>query len=86
MDSFNPTAKKAFLQGNGNGTITPEAAITRAEASAILDRLIHYQDTSKVQPSFEDIKSSDWYAPAVGRLERIGAYEVEKRGKSHVES
>ena len=80
MDSFNPTAKKAFLQGNGNGTITPEAAITRAEASAILDRLIHYQDTSKVQPSFEDIKSSDWYAPAVGRLERIGAYEVEKRG------
>ncbi|MBS5150627.1 MAG: S-layer homology domain-containing protein [Butyricicoccus pullicaecorum] len=79
-DSFNPTVKKAFLQGNGNGTITPEAAITRAEASAILDRLISYQDTSKVQPSFEDIKASDWYAPAVGRLERIGAYEVEKRG------
>lgn len=80
VDSFNPGAKKAFLQGNGNGTITPEAAITRAEASAILDRLIHYQDTSKVQPSFQDIKSSDWYAPAVGRLERIGAYEVEKGG------
>lgn len=79
-DSFNPTAKKAFLQGNGNGTITPEAAITRAEASAILDRLISYQDISKVQPSFQDIKSSDWYAPAVGRLERIGAYEVEKGG------
>ena len=78
VNGFNPAAKKAFLQGNGNGTITPEAAITRAEASAILDRLISYQDTSKVQPSFQDIKSSDWYAPAIGRLERIGAYEVEK--------
>lgn len=79
-NSFNPTAKKAFLQGNGNGTITPEASITRAEASAILDRLISYEDTSKVQPSFQDIKSSDWYAPAIGRLERIGAYEVPKGG------
>lgn len=77
-NSFDPRVKKAFLQGNGNGTITPEAAITRAEASAILDRLISYTDTSKVQPSFQDIKSSDWYAPAIGRLERIGAYEVEK--------
>lgn len=79
-NSFNPADKKAFLQGNGNGTITPEAAITRAEASAILDRLIAYGNPSKVQSSFQDVKPSDWFAAAVGRLEKIGAYEVEKNG------
>lgn len=79
-NSFNPANKKAFLQGNGNGTITPEAAITRAEASAILDRLIAYRNPEKAKPSFQDVKSSDWFAAAVGRLEQIGAYEVEKNG------
>ncbi len=79
-NSFDPANKKAFLQGNGNGTITPEAAITRAEASAILDRLIAYTNPEKAKPSFQDVKSSDWFAAAVGRLERIGAYEVEKNG------
>ncbi len=79
-NSFNPADKKAFLQGNGNGPSTPEGPITRAEASAILDRLITYRNPNKVQPSFQDVKPSDWFAAAVGRLEQIGAYEVEKNG------
>lgn len=70
--------KVAFLSGNGDGTITPEAPITRAEASMMIARLMHADNTAKA--SFSDVSDQAWYANAVGLLEKAGAYEVEAGG------
>lgn len=70
--------KTAFLSGNGDGTMTPEAPMTRAETSAVIARLM--AAGGQAQPSFSDVAQSKWYAESIGKLEKAGAYEVEKGG------
>lgn len=68
----------AFLSGNGDGTITPEAPMTRAEAAVMLERLMAGE--SDFVSTYTDVPVSAWYAQAVGRLELAGVFEVEANG------
>lgn len=75
---LNRSNQIAFLSGNGDGTITPEAPMTRAEAAVMLERLMA-GETDFVS-TYSDVPVSAWYAQAVGRLELAGVFEVEANG------
>lgn len=56
--------------GYGNLNLYPNRPITRAEASAVLDRIL--QPGSAPPPGFEDVPSDHWAYPAIARLTRAG--------------
>lgn len=63
----------AYLFGYGDGSVRPDKSITRAEAAAILYRVI--EDEDKAAPltcTFSDVKSGSWYYQAVAYLQKQG--------------
>ena len=55
-----------LLNGKGNGKMEPESTITRAEFVQVLANLAGVDTSNKiVSTSFSDVKSGQWYAPAV---------------------
>lgn len=65
----------AYLIGNDDGLIRPEANITRAEVATIFFRLLtdetresHWSDTN----SYTDVAAGSWYNNAVSTLSAIG--------------
>ena len=77
--SIKPTLNKgshdAYVMGYPDGTVRPNGSITRAEASAILFRLLsddtrdEYFTTSS---SFTDVNAGAWYNNSVATLEKAG--------------
>ncbi|MFC6552839.1 Ig-like domain-containing protein [Cohnella cellulosilytica] len=65
-------ANKRIVEGQANGGFTPDAPITRAEFAALLVRALGLPDSSKTRRSFTDVRTSDWYAGAVGAAEQAG--------------
>jgi hypothetical protein len=62
-----------FIQGYPDGTVRPEGALTRAEVSMILWRLL--DSTAKHSPQvgrFSDVQSGNWYAQAINYLASNG--------------
>jgi hypothetical protein len=72
-------ASRSVLNGTSVSEFTPDAVITRAEAAAILVRLLGDYGADSSQGSvFTDIMESDWFrsaAYASARLGLIGGYE-----------
>lgn len=66
-------ASKFLVKGAADDRFMPDAAITRAEFSALLTRAIGL--TPKVSGSFTDVSSSAWYAGAVGAASSAGIVE-----------
>jgi hypothetical protein len=58
-------AEKSILSGTGNGYFSPDASITRAQFAQILANLSGDDFTGYTTDAFDDVKSGDWYAPAV---------------------
>ena len=55
-----------LLNGKGNGKMEPESTITRAEFVQVLANLAGVDTSNKVvYTAFSDVKSGQWYAPAV---------------------
>ena len=48
-----------YLYGNGDGTFEPDREMTRAEFTAIVNRIVGKRTTS-VPPVFDDVPSSHW--------------------------
>lgn len=57
---------KAYLFGFGDGTVRPDAAISRAEVAQILYRISGEKDTHMA--SYSDVKSGAWYYDAVSSM------------------
>jgi len=68
-DSMLKAVSRGVLVGFLDGTIRPDAPISRAEVSAIMDRLL--TDNAQVESApFHDVQGTEWYADAVNRLYR----------------
>lgn len=62
-----------YINGYPDGTVRPEAAITRAEVSAILFRLlVDPAKNNKFDSKFNDVDDGAWYAQSVKYLASIG--------------
>ncbi|OFK79934.1 hypothetical protein HMPREF2800_04020 [Anaerosphaera sp. HMSC064C01] len=59
---------KAYIFGYPNGTVRPNGNITRAEAAAMLSRLLNIEAIgSSAKPNFKDTESS-WYNKAINAV------------------
>ena len=59
-----------IVNGNGDGTFTPQNGITRAEFCKMVNLVYGYKDMANTQ--FVDIKSSDWYYEQVLIAKKAG--------------
>lgn len=65
----------AYIVGYADGTVRPEAGITRAEVAAIFFRLLkpEVRDANLTrQSSFADVPEDAWYASAVATMTKLG--------------
>lgn len=61
----NLLASKLIINGTSADTFTPEGKVTRAQLAAMLVRALGLTPLS-AKANFSDVKSSDWFAGAVG--------------------
>ena len=80
---LNGTDHYAYIKGYPNGTIRPEATITRAEVATIFYRLL----TDTVRKSygtsyntFKDVASNAWYNTAVSTMANLGIITGDTNG------
>lgn len=59
-------ASKLVVKGATDTTFAPDSSITRAEFAALLVRSLGLSSDAASAASFKDVKSSDWFAGAVG--------------------
>lgn len=62
--------KSGFINGYGNYEMRPERPVTRAEAAAILDRILGLPPAGR--SGFEDVTDDHWAYGAITRLSRSG--------------
>ena len=65
----------AYVVGYPDGTVRPEANITRAEVTAIFFRLIEENlraSNLNENNAFEDVSKDDWYNTAISTMTRLG--------------
>ena len=53
--------KEGYLNGNGNGNYMPNGTMTRAQFSAIVNRILRYTDESADISKYRDVSASAWY-------------------------
>ncbi|TCZ78169.1 S-layer homology domain-containing protein [Paenibacillus albiflavus] len=70
-DAVNDMASRLIVSGFDEKNYQPDAAITRAEFTAILIRALGLSDNGKTS-TFSDIQSSDWYVGAVAKAQEYG--------------
>lgn len=64
--------KNSYLEGYDDGTFKPTNFLSRAEACAIVARLIRNDTDIEGTPTFKDVDKDEWYARYVGFLEERG--------------
>ncbi|WP_409341670.1 N-acetylmuramoyl-L-alanine amidase [Paenibacillus sp. MBLB4367] len=64
-------AKLRYMDGYADGTIRPDQPITRAEAAALLDRIVGSKLPAATS-GFDDVADTMWAAKAIGRLHAAG--------------
>ena len=64
--SVNELADMGVISGYSDGTFAPENKITRAEAAAMICRLMKYGE--RISDKFGDVDKNSWYAGAVGAI------------------
>lgn len=58
-------ANRQILNGTGDNRFSPDASITRAEFVQVLAKLSGQDFSGMKTDAFADVKSTDWFAPAV---------------------
>lgn len=53
--------KDGYLNGDGNGNYMPNGTMTRAQFSAIVNRILRYTDESEDISKYRDVSASAWY-------------------------
>ncbi len=64
--------KNSYLEGYGDGTFKPTNFLSRAEACAVIARLIENDMDISGTPTFKDVDKNEWYARYIGFLEETG--------------
>lgn len=54
-----------LIKGYPDGTFKPDRGVTRAEFVAMINSAFQVPKSGRTLPPFKDVKSSDWFAPAV---------------------
>lgn len=68
-----PEEHPPYIEGYPDGTIRPDANITRAEAAAMIYRIIEDEDKDvPVKSPFTDVDTNDWYVQEVAYLAKKG--------------
>lgn len=73
----------AYTKGYPDGTVRPEASLTRAEAAAILYRVMEKSCVERFHAessSFRDVPDGKWYTTYVATLEKAGVIVDSKDG------
>lgn len=73
----------AYIKGYPDGTVRPEASLTRAEAAAILYRVMEKSCVDRFHAessSFRDVPDGKWYTTYVATLEKAGVIVDSKDG------
>lgn len=73
----------AYIKGYPDGTVRPEASLTRAEAVAILYRVMEKSCVERFHAessSFRDVPDGKWYTTYVATLEKAGVIVDSKDG------
>ncbi|MCI6710386.1 MAG: S-layer homology domain-containing protein [Firmicutes bacterium] len=52
--------KDGYLNGDGNGNYMPNGTMTRAQFSAIVNRILRYTDESADISKYRDVSASAW--------------------------
>ena len=64
-----------YMQGFPNGTFRPNTQLTRAQAAQMVVRLLEDPESGLGDCSYEDVPETQWYAPAVTALCRLGLFD-----------
>ena len=65
-------AEHGIIKGDEDGSANPNRAVTRAEAAAMLVRMLGTEGIDYPAGSFDDVKDGDWYNTAVSAAKAIG--------------
>lgn len=68
-------ASRMILSGQADGKFLPNAAVTRAEFTAMLARALGLKADGNAAPGFADVKPGDWFASAVNAANQYGLIE-----------
>lgn len=68
-------SRTGVIKGDSEGRANPEADVTRAEACAMVMRLMGVDAIGKPDSGFEDVPENSWYANTVARAKDYGIVE-----------
>lgn len=66
-------AARQVVKGTGEGVFDPDASVSRAQASALVQRALALPEEPRYSVVYQDVPIGSWYAGAVGALARRGA-------------
>ncbi len=67
---INALATQGILRGDDGARFRPDAALTRAELCAMLAQAMEV--TTRIDDTFADVRSGDWFCPAVNAMAALG--------------
>ena len=71
----------SYISGNGDGNFSPTAALSRAQASSILYRLLESAERGPYDSEFSDVPSGQWYSDSIAALASYGILAGSGNGK-----
>lgn len=69
---MNSLAEHGIIKGDEDGSANPNRAVTRAEAAAMLVRMLGTEGIDYPAGGFEDVGDGAWYNTAIGAAKAIG--------------
>lgn len=69
-EAVNSMAAKGIISGRTSGEFAPAANITRAEFSALISRMLKYNDDLDSDVPFKDVSTDKWYYKSIGAVYR----------------
>lgn len=72
FEAVQDLVKKGVVSGYPDGTFKPNGAVTRAEFSAFLVKILNLDTSSVNNPNFKDVDTNAWYYKSVAALANMG--------------
>lgn len=63
---------RGIIKGDGQGNANPNDNITRAEATAMILRLLGLSESETADSGFTDVKETDWHAKTIAAAKKYG--------------
>lgn len=75
---INEMSARGVMTGNGDGTFSPDQALTRAEMAAVFARLFSVENTDD-KSIYADVADDSWYKGVVMALHKIGVFVADEK-------